>query len=983
MENEGEALSSEASKLKRRASAWWLLATDKALRECTGEGWERAASEATTKPATAWPVDTSDKTKMPRLIFVANDQHSVGMSAGYYLRGKQKLFVHTLSDESHRLNNDILGACRGSSKFWPAMVMIAMTYTINFGPWDGHKFFNEIQECAKSFFGKSWENNELFLYFLPDIADDLGATAHELVSATWAKQRWLDLADGPVTQSKGPRLNFSRWGSWFDCQRYWDRHWHSRLVVMLVWGLQMGYVKENLTNLIQKVQAKRVARQPPPTAEGGKPKTRFAKNQAILRSLKDASKNQLHCATLVLLMPGLQRLTRMVAACGGPLRLQHGLQARDNRDPKANSQYFTKQALGDSVNYLYDVLRCLYAPRTLQDCKFAKVVSALPAGVADSDHNYFHEERDLYAKWMGLGFEMVLFRVRSSIHYLRGYPGHFAALLTDDELVRSMVLSDLENDWALWKEALEQIDAVGVQKIVQNSYMAEPFVRRAFEILEAVGFFHVPLELRQALEDMHSLPVTKPVEDYFHHARVQEDRCQANRRMTPHRMWFTCLHKSILSGVHNYAEVDYNQCPLEVARSFPRQPRRETFDPAKGTDPWQMLGNIANTSDPTWPTYTPESSVSRVADLKLLEVASLEGSWAIIQDAWLCKLFLPAMLVRRSETQTCWFVLGLMGSTAALGWLAETCEVGGELLYRPCLDRPTGQRPWELLCVLDVASWQALGYRWITPADHAFACSQPSGALGPPSRSGWAIAVREWDTLKREAAMLGFGRLNTTTVTMLCKHFKVDVRSKSSFVDKLVALLVACLPDFTTEQIAEILLARLQEVEQDEDVALLQSEEFKSCFDPSDWKVVDAAADKAEQNDDLDGRFKKGLHDWLDEHHNKRAAKRLCKKGPPPPGEPMPAELPRPEAPYTEAEAAAYMPNANWRVWVDAEANRIQVRHKTLGSKSRSWVEHGYDGALGQVANYAYDKEAWSRGVPNENPHTWMKEFPWDDSSIG
>ena len=230
------------NQLRRRATFWFTRGLHCSILHCTGAGLETFAS-SNTPGVQEGDVPLFKPGGMPRTLFLSNDEHSVGLAAGYFMRRYMHMHQVTISDESHRINNDIWGGVRAQGQWFTMMCLRSVDFNVNYGPWQGNAFWRQIQGAmAKHRDGFSPSECIIFQRLLPLMARDQGVSAIDMGSSEFVQQQWVAVHEGPATQSLGPKMNFTRWGSWFDCRSYWDPYHHQRLCALQIWGLELGFL---------------------------------------------------------------------------------------------------------------------------------------------------------------------------------------------------------------------------------------------------------------------------------------------------------------------------------------------------------------------------------------------------------------------------------------------------------------------------------------------------------------------------------------------------------------------------------------------------------------------------------------------------------------------------------------------------------------------------------------------------------------------
>ena len=150
------------------------------------------------------------------------------------------LNVIALRDFAHRVWNDCKIAL-GRAGYGEIILLIGILYNINFGPWDGSKWWPEVQIAEAEYVQRVGSPSfPLFVLLLPLIARDQGET-DLLQDEGYAQTIWDELATLAVLTWKGPKMALCRWFSLHSCYYFWQKHWNMRLVLMLYWsGFEIG-----------------------------------------------------------------------------------------------------------------------------------------------------------------------------------------------------------------------------------------------------------------------------------------------------------------------------------------------------------------------------------------------------------------------------------------------------------------------------------------------------------------------------------------------------------------------------------------------------------------------------------------------------------------------------------------------------------------------------------------------------------------------
>lgn len=231
-------------KVKRLASRHWLAAVDHLLvslsvgglfRFATPEGWVNELIEEMQGEPTRSFIDGGE----PCLVMVI-DQGSVGWSPSFYAIFQLHLRYAVVYDILHRVWNSLKNAFV-SAGFWEVALLYGMHASVNYGPFDGAQFGEEVKAAALHHQSLADASCPLFQHYLPDIAADRCET-NMLHDDAWVAQVWQECLHHPKLQQKGPRMALARWMSVIDVVAWWDEVYHMRVVRLLYLGIQMGYV---------------------------------------------------------------------------------------------------------------------------------------------------------------------------------------------------------------------------------------------------------------------------------------------------------------------------------------------------------------------------------------------------------------------------------------------------------------------------------------------------------------------------------------------------------------------------------------------------------------------------------------------------------------------------------------------------------------------------------------------------------------------
>jgi hypothetical protein len=229
-------------KVERTTTYWTLMALNSALARCTTQGLEQFSYSP--------GADQQQQHRsvvhgaFPPSLFAATDQATVCLSSMCYARYQLRLMAEHIPDPSHRAHNDLSDALKATRPFWDVILLLGIPANVNYGPWQGAGFWRQVQETTENRLRDAQDPmlDPLYASLLPRILHDKGDPPECLGSTEWLHETWSELGGSVLSSSKGPKLALCRWMSALECITYWDKFFHQRVFLLMVWGLTMDYV---------------------------------------------------------------------------------------------------------------------------------------------------------------------------------------------------------------------------------------------------------------------------------------------------------------------------------------------------------------------------------------------------------------------------------------------------------------------------------------------------------------------------------------------------------------------------------------------------------------------------------------------------------------------------------------------------------------------------------------------------------------------
>lgn len=421
--------------IQRRAAHWWIRCLHAMLIRMCGFGLDVFCSGETTEAVRALVGCTETEfLARGRILTVSLDQHSVGWASCFFLKRAPKLNIVGIGDFAHRVWNDC-EVSLGRAGLWEVVLLSSVLFNINFGPYDGSKWWRTCQEAATEYFQKIGSPRcALFLSMVPSIAKERGE-AHLVTEPNYAERLWEQMQSMECMQWKGPKMALCRWFSWHECYRFWRGCWSMRALIMLYWGLQMGYLTEEpgtsvlrLSGVLKPVGSEQ--------SKGSSHAATMRQGMAAQKKIYQQSKNQLHVASLVAIDRDVREGSAIIhAGC----RSLHGWYAeglREVRSAPGSVRWHAKQAAGGCLVPLAQTFSLLQDLPALSDLGFTTEISSLPLSSYSATLDgqvLLQEERERLSIVVRLCFELVRARGKSCCVFLDQYPLHAAAILADED----------------------------------------------------------------------------------------------------------------------------------------------------------------------------------------------------------------------------------------------------------------------------------------------------------------------------------------------------------------------------------------------------------------------------------------------------------------------------------------------------------------------------------------------------------------------
>lgn len=216
-----------------------------------------------------------------------------------------------------------------------------------------------------------------------------------------------------------------------------------RLYIQIYLGLQAGWLTKgaSLDSCFAKVQ--RITA-PPADERSSTSSGRGGSSGGEVGKLIRSCHNSLHASTLLLLDAGMFRRNLLVCSMCNPFFEWYHEQNTQLRSSAESLQFYILEASGRFLGSCVDSLRLTLAADKLEAMGFVVKVAdtTLQRLSGGLDDPRILEEDEHAQEMMRLWINIVRQRINRMLPLTHGLPGHFAALVSEDLVVRSRALAE-------------------------------------------------------------------------------------------------------------------------------------------------------------------------------------------------------------------------------------------------------------------------------------------------------------------------------------------------------------------------------------------------------------------------------------------------------------------------------------------------------------------------------------------------------------
>ena len=704
-----------------------------------------------------------DPLKMPgapqrqNILTMGCDQASTNWALSFFLMHHCGVSMVVMPDYSHGMDNDVCGAAKQAG-LWPYVVWTTIVINMPWGPWAGQMFWGKLTLAWKEYMAHADNKRDALFQSLVDrIARDKGIDK-KMYEGDLEDILWGELASGTDMQTKGTKVSLTRWFGWHKAYKSLDVRWHTWLCFLIFLGTRLDWFRKEVETLKKPSEKDKKGDE-----YGNKLGTSKGPPSEVSR-LTAACSNRMHFSTLVLLDCAVQNHCRVVLTFAEPFMKCHGLKNQEGRNVyslEARAAYFS---LGSELKPIAEAFSLFGNEPALEYCGVIVAPSAKTVAALGEDSGLLDEQDCLVSTIWEYVLALARGRVRRQMYALFGWPYQLSVLVLKEPAKDDQCLASLKDVVAAFEAAKLQKQNKTLGRIFTESILEQSVNKMAISIAAQANYEPTAMLREIASTVARSLP-TQLVEDGFNSCRDHETRVSKSGESRSAAVWAKLISDSVISSKHDFREVDPRGAPID------KGPRVRTRLRGLHTPVWKdasmpKLKEIVGPSQrPSWPTCNADSWTTRFTDLLAIQEAHRRGVWTKLEDAWLCGLLVPGILVKGPGMTEFVLSLGFVGGTAAMGWPVK--DIGDRVV----IEQDMSQDKLVPLVVWDLHEWTGIQVQAVSPLRQIMKGKGNTGIkLAKVSKSVNVLTL---------AARSCFWKLSATWLKKLAEHLELAAPDKT------------------------------------------------------------------------------------------------------------------------------------------------------------------------------------------------------------
>lgn len=380
------------------------------------------------------------------------DEGSKMFSSLWFMAGHLRARMGWTRDPGHRGWRDFQNAVNGAG-FRMVLLETLVLLNLPFGPWLSEGFYAQMQEAIVVYSRHGSSQDPLFMQMYPKIAHDKRTDdSGEYGTADHEKQTFADFLGDRAWQQKGTKVKLR---SFFKWQEAVSEHllpsWHSRLLLLLWMGLQLGWFAPGELPGIDihsaRTKAKLLEARVDDEAASG------SSGDKKLESLRVRCKNTLHMATA--LLSDEMRRKRVCIMVHGSEHMRKFHRVEEVMLAMGADEvliYYARLAAGSYDFVLQKTLRAYESDAMLHDLgiglvDFINRGRAPPVETSIGVQVALLDEQDILEELFVFIRGLIKYRAMGFLHHSHSIPGQFALLASTDDKHVALGLQHAKVAW--------------------------------------------------------------------------------------------------------------------------------------------------------------------------------------------------------------------------------------------------------------------------------------------------------------------------------------------------------------------------------------------------------------------------------------------------------------------------------------------------------------------------------------------------------
>ena len=692
--------------------------------------------------------------ELPTLI-VQGDQGSDLTAPVWFSLHHLKLRMFFLPDVRHRLVNVMKNACK-AARLQTQVALSDIMLTVLQGPWSDHKWWQVVREQTEEYLRMAQLDGHpchaLLRKLMPAIAREQGMSRWEVVPSEIHEA----LAEATFLRRKGVN-NPSRWDAFHAGFGGRKAEWSLMLLVLLTYGLRLGYVTSETLTELTPLLAKNSNKKDDDDAQ---PLRNVKQEQKALYS---RCRNKLHVATACIANQKLLRDLHLWYHTSSPVRSALNRCRKELKGRDETLRHLVGLATGEGLEIINNLADVCHSEEALRDSgvllqdDVVGVVRYTREGL-DSFEVRLQDEIMEQLVWTTLS--LMHHMMFDLAHHMFGWPLRFASLLHPEHEVTC--LQEMKETWESW-EAAQGMASPSWKALCKRSPLNTTFCKDVFLRVQRDGWT-VSLETKRFLTDCFSVFGATYNEEAFSELRQLEEKDNKVHRMSNSEVWASASEGQVMARF-GYREVQGDRSSLA-----PDLPEGLFHTRSKAAS----ISKIRDiTGRATWPSLRPLDAARIPAEVRSMLLQHRSKRMADVSLTWRTSFLTRGMIVRRpgrkKEFKLCTGPWPHGASTCLLPM--ERYEIKkGVFAYR--LQTPLTRASLEWAHVYDFADFEVMQTRVVSPLHFGHAMTSSRGTLAVPHDHGpWIEENKASVALLKYSAMHSFFDVPAKSLELLLEAY--------------------------------------------------------------------------------------------------------------------------------------------------------------------------------------------------------------------